>query len=193
MVRFKQNEVEYNANIVAVEKRLLPAVLAATRRNGDLLASWLMKNCAEGDVVDASTQNILKAVRALDGAGLVDWQIAPKPQKKKPDFLQSNDGRRVTAREAQEREQDILMSQERTRREALGDQANREIMAEAVALVQKHSSVSHSRTYRERASLKAEFDRLNGKVHPKDLLAALQAKQNTFADADITRPRLGGR
>ncbi len=192
MVSFKQNEVEYNANIVAVEKKLLPAVLGATRRNGDLLASWLMKNCAEGDVVDASAKNILQAITALNAANLIDWKVAPKPQKKRPDFLQSHDGDPTNhARENQVSELDIQMSQEKKRREALGDAANAETMAEAAALVRNHSSVSHSRTARERAALRSEFDRLfAARTHPKELLAALKTKQATFEGEDITRPRL---
>ena len=192
MVSFKQNEVEYNANIVAVEKKLLPAVLAATRRNGDLLAAWLMKNCAEGDVVDASAKNILQAITALDAANLIDWKVAPKPQKKRPDYLQSNDGAKQN--QPKDSELDIAMAHEKKRREALGDAANAETMAEAVALVSRHSSTSHSRTARERAALKTEFDKLvAARVHPKDVLAGVKAKQDTFANGDVTRPGFGGR
>ncbi len=195
MVQFKQNEVEYNANIVAVEKKLLPAVLGATRRNGDSLAQWLIKNCAEGDVVDASVKNILQAVNTLDAAKLIDWKVAPKPQKKRPDFLQSHDGDPTNhARENRISEIDIVMAQEKKRRQALGDAANAEIMSEAAAIVRNHSSISHSRTAREKAVLKAEFDKLAAaRVHPKDVLAGVKAKQDTFANGDVTRPTFGGR
>ena len=71
MARFKQNELEYNANIVAVEKKLLPAVLGATVNNGQIISNWLLKNRAEGDVVDAPVPNILEAIVALDKVQLI--------------------------------------------------------------------------------------------------------------------------
>jgi len=195
-MEMKQSQQKYAENLEEVRKRLLPSVLSATKNNGDLIGNWLVKNCseAEGAIVDASVANILKAIETLDKIpGLLDWEIPPvkKPAKKRPDFLQTNEGRRVTAREAQDREQDILMSQERKRREALGDAANTEIMSEAVALVRNHTNFPHSRAIRERDVLKKEFDRLvAAKMHPKDVLAAIQAKRATFEGEDITRPRL---
>jgi hypothetical protein len=197
MIRWKQNEQEYSANITKVEQKLLPAKLAATVSNGQLLANWLIKNCAEGDVVDASVPNILEAIAVLDKARSIDWEVAPTktPQKKKPDFLQSREGSAVNhARENQISEIDIAMAQEKKRREALGDAANDETLSLCHRLVGNHSSSSHSRTNREKAVLKAEFDRLvAARVHPKDLLAALQAKQDTFANGDVTRPRFGNK
>ena len=194
MTQWKQNEQEYNANIVAVEKKLMPAVLAATPRNGQSLANWLLKNCTEGDVVDASVKNILQGITALDAAKLIDWKVAPKvvPQKKRPDFLQTNDGARQN--QPKDAELDIQMSQERKRREALGDAANAEMMAEAAAIVRNHSSISHSRTAREKVVLKTEFDRLvAARAHPKDVLKGVLAKQDTFANGDVTRPAFGSR
>jgi hypothetical protein len=191
-MQFKQSQAKYQENIDAVAKKLLPAVLAATPNNGQLIAGWLIKNCteAEGEIVDASVENIIRAIKALDVAGLIDWQTPPKvaPAKKRPDFLQTNDGAKQN--QPKDAQFNIEMEQERRRRIALGDQANAETMAEAVALVSRHSSTSHSRTARERAVLKQEFDKLvSARVHPKDLLVALQAKQNTFTNGDPTRPR----
>jgi hypothetical protein len=196
-MEFKQSEQKYTENIDAVVKKLLPAVLAVTRYNGQLVVGWLMKNCveAEGEIVDASVENITKAIRALDIAGLVEWKTPPKvvPTKKRPDFLQTSEGSAVNhARENRVSELDIQMEHEKKRRAALGDAANREILEEAAALVSNHSSVSHSRSYRERAELKKEFEKLvASRVHPKDLLAALKAKQETFANGDVTRPTFG--
>jgi hypothetical protein len=196
-MQFKQGVEGYRKNIDTAMKKLLPAVLKNTEKNGRRVSDWLVEHCAEGDVVDASTSNILAAVSALDGIGFIDWEIAPVkvPQKKKPDVLQSHDGNPTNhARENQKSEIDFQMAHEKKRREALGGAENRETMSKAVALVSNHSSVSHSRTYRERAALKVEFDKLvSARVHPKDLLAALQAKQDTFANGDITRPHLGGK
>ncbi len=177
-MEMKQSQQKYAENLEEVRKRLLPSVLSATKNNGDLIGNWLVKNCseAEGAIVDASVANILKAIETLDKIpGLLDWEIPPvkKPAKKRPDFLQTNEGRRVTAREA------------------LGDAANTEIMSEAVALVRNHTNFPHSRAIRERDVLKKEFDRLvAAKMHPKDVLAAIQAKRATFEGEDITRPRL---
>src|SRR5579859_241806 len=182
-MQMKQSQQKYAENIEAVEKRLLPAVLAPTPNNGQLIGSWLAKNCleADGEIVDASVENIIRGIKALDSAGLIDWQIAPKvaPVKKRPDFLQSNDG--AAHLQPKDAELRIQMKQERERRQKLGDAANAEIMSEAAALVSRHSSTSHSRTYREREALKKEFDRLvASKVHPKEVLAGVQAKQNSF-------------
>jgi hypothetical protein len=194
MPRFKQNEQEYNANIVKVEKQLLPAILAGTANNGQSLANWLIKNCAEGDVVDASVKNILQAVNALDAAKLIDWKIVPiqKPQKR-PDVLQSHEGSPINhAKPDHVSEIDLMMGQERKRRERLGDAENGKIMSEAAALVRDHTNYPHSRAIRERDVLKKEFDRLvAAKTHPKEVLEAIQAKRATFEGADITRPRLG--
>jgi hypothetical protein len=198
-MELKQSQQKYLANIEEVAKRMLPAVLAATENNGRLIGSWLAKHCveAEGDIVDGSTANILRAVDALDKAGLLDWQVAPvkKPAKKRPDVLQSRDGSPINhAKPDRVSDLDRTMAEEKRRREALGDAANREIMAEAISLVKNHSSVSHSRTYRERATLKSEFDRLVAAgTHPTELLVALKIKQDTFANGDVTRPRFGSR
>ncbi len=182
-MEFKQSKEIYAENIKAVEKKLAPAVLSATANNGNLLAGWLMKNCVEADgtIIDASVENIVRAIKALDGTGLIDWDKAPvkKPEKKKPDFLQTNDGAPVNhARES--RSELDTQERERKHREAL-DRENAKTMAEAVALIQGHSSTSHSKTAKERDLLKKEFDRLvSAKTDPKKLLAAIQAKQNSF-------------
>lgn len=195
MPSFKQSESEYQNNITTVERKILPSKLAATASNGTLLANWIIKNCAEGDVVDASVENILSAIVALDRAGLVDWEIAPvkKPAKKQPDFLQTNEGRAPNhAHEAQVTEVDIQMAQERKRREKLGEQENGKLMSEAAAICRNHSNYPHSRAIRERTELKKEFDRLvASKAHPKDVLAALKTKQDTFSGADTMRPHYG--
>jgi hypothetical protein len=195
-MEFKQGVEGYRTNVGEATKQLLPAVLKNTAKNGQRVSDWLVEHCSEGDIVDASTKNILRAIRALDGAPLgVEWEVAPKPQKKRPDVLQTTDGNRVNhARENKVSEIDFQMAEEKRRRQALGDAANREILAEAAALVSSHSSVSHSRTYRERAALKTEFDRLiAAKIHPKDVLAAVKAKQDTFTNGDVTRPTFGSR
>jgi hypothetical protein len=194
MPSFKQNQQEYNANIVKVEKQLLPAILAATANNGQSLANWLIKNCAEGDVVDASVKNILRAVSALDAAQLIDWKVAPvkAPAKKRPDFLQTNDGSRFN--QPKFSELDMQMEHERKRRSALGDAENGKIMSEAAAIVRNHSNYPHSRAIRERDVLKKEFDRLvAAKVHPTKVLEALKAKQSEFEGVDVTRPHLGNK
>jgi len=193
-MEFKQTNEELDANKAKVDKTFVPAVLG-DKAWTDLLPSmgrWLLNNCTFNGIVDCSVANMIRAINALDGTGLFDWQISPikKPAKKRPDFLQTNDGAKQN--QPKDAELDIAMAQEKKRREALGDAANREIMVEAVALVSHHSSVSHSRTNRERAALKAEFDRLvAAKTHPKDLLTALKTKQSTFEGSDVTRPRLG--
>ncbi len=198
-MEFKQSQQKYLENIGEVGKKLLPAKLADTKNNGQLVTSWLIKHCAEaeGQIIDASTSNILRAIKALDVAGLIDWQTPPKvaPAKKRPDFLQSHDGDLVNhARENKVSEIDFQMAEEKRRRQALGDAANAETMAEAAAIVRNHSSISHSRTAREKAALKTEFDRLiAARVHPKDVLAGVKAKQSTFEGGDITRPHLGHR
>jgi hypothetical protein len=196
-MEFKQSQQKYLENIKEATRKLLPAVPADTVINGQLMLGWLIKNCAEaeGQIIDASVENIIRAIKALDVAGLVDWQTPPKPQKKRPDVLQTTDGNRVNhARENKLSELDFQMAEEKRRRQALGDAANAETMAEAAAIVRNHSSVSHSRTAREKAVLKTEFDRLiAAKVHPKDVLAGVKAKQDTFANGDVTRLTFGSR
>ena len=96
---------------------------------------------------------MIRAIRALDGTGLFDWEIAPteKPAKKQPDFLQTNEGRAPNhAHEAQVTEVDIQMAQERKRREKLGEQENGKLMSEAAAICRNHSNYPHSRAIRER-------------------------------------------
>src|SRR6266478_719944 len=90
-MEFKQSQQKYLENIEEVGRKLLPAKLADTKNNGQLVTSWLIKNCAEaeGQIIDASVENIIRAIKALDVAGLIDWQTPPK---KRPDFQQSNDG-----------------------------------------------------------------------------------------------------
>jgi hypothetical protein len=190
-MEFLQSKEKYQQNIQEVEKRLLLAVLSATPNNGNLLAGWLAKNCvqAEGQIVDASVANILKAIDALDAAGLLDWEKAPvkKTEKKRPDFLQTNEGAKVNhARESHPSELDITMAQEKKRREALGDRANAELINEAVALIKRHTSTTHAKTGREREILKAEFDRLTAlKAHPRDVLKGVEQKQQSFYDASV--------
>jgi hypothetical protein len=190
-MEFKQSEQKYNENIREVEKKLSPAVLAATAISAQLIAGWLMKNCVEADgtIIDASVPNILRAINALDAAGLIDWEKPPvkKPEKKRPDYLQTREGEPVNhARESRPSEIDIAMGQEKKRREALGDAQNAEIMSEAIALIQRHSSTSHGRTARERDALKKEFDRLvAAKTHPKKLLEAIQAKQEGVYSSSV--------
>jgi hypothetical protein len=196
-MRFKQGAEGYGKNIEKVMKKLLPAMIKNTEKNGRRVSDWLVEHCAEGDVVDASVENILRAITALDGIKFIEWEIAPiqKPAKQKPFVQQSSEGSPTNhARENQKSEIHFQMAHEKKRRETLGDAANAETMSEAVRLVNNHSSFSHSRTHREKAVLKSEFDRLvAAKTHPTDLLAALKAKQDTFANGDITRPSLGGK
>jgi hypothetical protein len=175
-MEFKQGVEGYRTNVGEATKQLLPAILKNTMKNGQRVSDWLVEHCSEGDIVDASTRNILRAIRALDGAPLgVEWEVAPKPQKKRPDFLQTNDGSRQKQKDA-ESELDIQMRQERERRVALGNAANAELMSEAAAIVRNHSSISHSRTSRERAALKSEFDKLiAARVHPKKVLEGVLA------------------
>jgi hypothetical protein len=194
---FKQTRQELDDNKIKVDKAFLPAVLGLKAWASILpsMGIWLNNNCSFNGVVDASVPNMIRAINSLDGTGLFDWEIAPikKPAKKRPDFLQTNDGSRQKQKDA-ESELDIQMRQERERRVALGNAANAELMSEAAAIVRNHSSISHSRTAREKAVLKVEFDRLvAAKVHPKDVLAGVKAKQDTFANGDVTRPTFGGR
>lgn len=199
-MRLKQSQEEYLQNLNAAAKKILPAALSETPEgahgNGLLLANWLRKNCAEGDVIDASVVNIISAIVALDKAGLIDWKVPPtkKPAKPQPAFLQTNEGRAPNhARESQVSEINITMAQEKQRREKLGEQEHGKIMAEAAALVRNHSAYPHSRRIRETTALKAEFDRLvASKVHPKEVLAGVKALQNSFTGADITRPKIAG-
>jgi hypothetical protein len=94
---FKQTNAELDDNKVKVDKALLPAVLGP-KAWSDLLPSmgkWLLKNCVEDGLVNASPENMVRAITALDGTGLFDWEkIAPvkTPRKKQPDFQQSNGG-----------------------------------------------------------------------------------------------------
>jgi hypothetical protein len=196
-MNFKQGVEGYRKNIETAMRKLLPAVIKNTEKNGRRVSDWLVECHAEGDVVDASTSNILAAVAALDGIGFIEWEIAPvkAPQKKKPDALQSHDGARPNhAREAQVSEIDVQINQERKRRERLGEAENGKIMSEAAALVRNHTNYPHSRAIRERDVLKKEFDRLvAAKTHPKQVLEAIQARRASFEGQDITRPRLGNR
>jgi len=196
-MQFKQGVEGYRKNIDTAMKKLLPAVLKNTEKNGRRVSDWLVEHCAEGDVVDASTSNILAAVAALDGIGFIEWEIAPVkvPQKKKPDALQSHDGDPVNhAKPNHASELDLVMGQERKRREALGDAVNGKLMNEAAALVRNHTNYPHSRGIRERDVLRKEFDRLvAAKTHPNEVLAAIQAKRATFEGQDITRPHLGNK
>jgi hypothetical protein len=95
---FKQTNEELDANKAKVDKAFLPAVLGA-KAWVDLLPSmsrWLLNNCTFDGFTDGSVANMIRAINALDGTGLFDWQIAPlkTPPKKQPDFQQSNDGGR---------------------------------------------------------------------------------------------------
>ena len=188
-MRFKQSEQEYSANVSAVERKLLPSVLAATKRNGDSVASWLMKHRAEGELVDASVANILEGVVNLDKIGLIDWDVAPVkiPQKRKPDYLQSHEGDPVNHSKPQHAsELELVHAEERRRRVALGDQEHREILAEAISLVRNHRGSTHAVSARQQEKLKAEFDNLSArKVHPRELLASLRTLQNSFNDSSI--------
>src|SRR5580704_17551267 len=94
-MEFKQGVEGYRKNVEEAMKQFLPAILKNTMKNGQRVSDWLVEHCSEGDVVDASTKNILRAIRALDGAPLgVEWEVAPKPAKR-PDVLQTHDGNRV--------------------------------------------------------------------------------------------------
>jgi hypothetical protein len=193
-MRLKQSNEEYLKNLEAVEKKLLPAVIKNTAKNGERVVEWMMEpsnDCCSGDVVDASEGNIRKAIDALHGIGFFDWDVPPvkKPAKKQPDFLQTNDGARQN--QPKNVELDIQIAQEKKRREALGNLENGKIMAEAAKLVREHNPFPHSRRIRETTALKREFDRLvASKVHPKEVLAGVKALQDSFAGEDITRPRV---
>lgn len=190
-MQFKQGAEGYRKNIEIVMKKLLPAVLKNTEKNGQRVSDWLVENCSEGDIVDASVENILKAIKALDGAPLgVEWEIAPAktPIKRQPDFLQTNDGARHN--QPKNSELDIAMAAERKRREKLGEQEHGRLMSESAALVRNHTNFPHSRAIRERTILKELYDKLvSTKTHPKQVLEALQAKRSEFEGADITRPK----
>ena len=168
-----------------------PEIQRQVRANSTYILAYMDKHFTDADgITDASLKNWLKAVLALQDQ--LSWAIPPK-KKNRPDFLQTNDGSRQKQKDA-ESEIDIQMRQERERRVALGDAANAELMSEAAAIVRNHSSISHSRTAREKAVLKVEFDRLvAAKVHPKDVLAGVKAKQDAFANGDVTRPTFAGR
>jgi len=200
-MKTKQTQEQLAQIIQALGPSLKPAVLLdcdansppeiqrKVRANSSYILAYMEKHFTDADgMTDASLKNWVKAVLALQDQ--LSWEIPPK-KKNQRDYLQSNAGARQNQKDS---ELDIQMEQERRRRIALGDVANREILEEAARLVSKHSSVSHSRTARERAALKAEFDRLiAARVHPKDVLAGVKAKQDTFANGDVTRPGFGGR
>jgi len=167
-----------------------PEIQRQVRANISYILAYMDKHFTDADgIIDASLKNWVKAALALQDQ--LSWEVPPK-KKRQPDFLQTNDGARQN--QPRDAELDIQMAHEKKRRAALADSANAEIMSEAAAIVRNHSSVSHSRTARERSALKTEFDRLiAAKVHPKAVLEGIKAKQETFANSDVTRPTFVGR
>jgi len=201
-MKTKQTQEQLAQIIQALGPSLKPAVLLdcdansppeiqrKVRANSSYILAYMEKHFADADgIIDASLKNWVEAALALQDQ--LSWEIPPK-KKNQRDYLQSNDGARQN--QPKDSELDIAMAHEKKRRQALGDAANAETMAEAAAIVRNHSSISHSRTARERAVLREEFNRLVvARVHPKDVLAGVKAKQDSFANGDITRPTFGGR
>jgi hypothetical protein len=99
---FKQTENELNENKAKVDKALLPAVLGDKAWTEIMapMVKWLVKNCPSP--IDASPENMIRALTALRRAGLLldaDWEIPPVkiPEKKEQRYdyaQQSNDGAR---------------------------------------------------------------------------------------------------
>src|ERR1700730_17374983 len=78
---FVQDQAEFVRNTTAVEKRVLPGVVAQTKQNSDLVAAYLRKNCLKDGLIDASVENIYKAFVAL--RSLLDWVTEPKKTSNK--------------------------------------------------------------------------------------------------------------
>ncbi len=78
----RQGLAEYAKNIQELEKSILPAVLKqASQSNNQLFIGWLLKNCCDQTgVVDASVDNMRRAVSALHKAGLIEWEETKAPK-----------------------------------------------------------------------------------------------------------------
>lgn len=78
----KQTQQEYERGIAWMEKQLLPAKLKATSSNANMATAWLQRHCAdENGVVDASGENLVKAIKALHAKSMIEWEVSPRPEK----------------------------------------------------------------------------------------------------------------
>ncbi len=172
-MQFKQNQQERAVIFAALEKSILPAVLAAVPSNGQYVSGWLLKNCMDANgLVDASVDNLRRACSALHTAGLLTWTVSPNQKQVRNDARSENT------------DQTGLRSETNLITEAVkkyDDGVEKAALVECETLIAAHRSYPHSKTYREREQLQAEFQKLLAiKTKPTQIKSALLAKQQSF-------------
>jgi hypothetical protein len=153
---FVQDEANFVRNTAAVDKRILPGVLAQTKQNADLVAAYLRKNCTTKEgLIDATADNVYKAFVAL--RSLLDWAVEPKKMSNKLVQMERNT---EVPNHARDNTQDIkakiaaldAISVKRDKEKSDG------IIASAVSFAGNASRATHSKSYALRETLQSTID-----------------------------------
>jgi len=167
-MRYKQNDAEYKANIAAWEKSLLPAVLAPTQANWNLMSGYMLSNFANGEFVDVSVANLYKATSSLHAAKLLEWIIAPNQKKVRDDARKTDTNETSVVKEAVEK---------------FDAHIEQVALAECKNIILQYRGRAHSITYKRRDILQAKLDDLLAqKTKPTAIKVALEATVNGFPD-----------
>ena len=154
MGMFVQEEAEFTRNTAAVDKRILPGVLAQTKQNADLVAAYLRKNCSTKEgLIDATADNIYRAFAVL--RSLLDWTAEPKKRSTKMFQMDSKD-----RNHSRDKSDEI-----KARIKVLDDASKARDAAEADSIIQSAISLAknvsrsiHSKSYALRETLQSIID-----------------------------------
>jgi hypothetical protein len=178
---FVQDQADFIHNTAAIDKRLLPGVVAQTKQNSDLIAAYLRKNCLTKEgLIDASMDNIYKAFVAL--RSLLDWVTEPKKMSNK---LFQMDRNTEIPNHARDNSEDVkakikvLDDASKSRDRAEADA----IISSAVSLAKNVSRATHSKSYALREQLQAIID-ASLKKTPRPTPAQAQAIFNLVQDKE---------
>jgi hypothetical protein len=179
---FVQDEAEFTRNTTAVDKRILPGVLAQTKENADLVAAYLRKNCSTKEhLIDATVENIYKAFVTL--RSLLDWTTEPKKMSNKLVQMESNDAIPNHARDnSSDIKAKIKVLDDASKSRDAAESAS--IIASAVSFAKNQSRATHSKSYALRETLQSIIDASLKKTSSP---TALQAQ--AILDAVIAKER----
>jgi|SRR6266478_5780541 len=170
-MRFKQNQQEYEANMIAFEQSILPAVLKKNASIGSYFVGWLQDNCMDANgVIDVSVTNMRRACSALHAAGLLKklWVVAPNQKQVRNDARVENT----------DTSQTNVVTEAVEKFDATVQQA---AAAECLSLIRTYRGPVHSLTYKRRDLLQAKFYELTSqKVKPTAIKTALENMVNGF-------------
>jgi hypothetical protein len=158
------------------EARKDSALVPKLKLNVRLIDAWLEANCVGKDgVVDYSFRNLRKGISALKGQ--LSWMIAP--QTRGASGVQGENNKPTRERGFVDATATRKIIQDAANKQAAERDAS--VLRSVEAFCRAHTSHPHSRTFKERDQLQAEFKRLIAqKLKPAEIDTKIRAMAASF-------------